>query len=190
MRRPASPTVDLLVAFAAVFALQTAGRVVGLGPAWFALAAPATRPWTLVTGVYAHASPGHLVGNAVALAVVGFPLERVTTRARFHAFVLVTGATAGAAELVAGGLVGGSPAVLGASGAVLALYGYALAGNPLTGGLLARVVPGRRARLALFAVVAVAVTVLTAGPGVAFVAHFVGFALGLAAGRRRLLHAR
>lgn len=187
MRRPASPTVDLLVLFAAVFAVQQVGRLIGLGPAWFALAAPGGRPWTLVTSVYAHAGPRHLVGNAVALALVGFPLERVTTRARFHAFVLATGVLAGSAELVVGGLVGRAPAVMGASGAVLALYGYALVGNPLADGLIARVAPGRRIRGAVLAGLALAATVLTAGPSVALVAHFVGFALGLVAGRRRVL---
>lgn len=187
MRRFGSPTIDLLVAFVAVFVLQRIGGLVGVGPAAFALADPAARPWTLVTGVYAHAGLGHLVANAVALAVVGFPLERFTTRLRFHAFVLLTGTLAGAAQWVVGALVGRPGAVLGASGAVLALYGYALAGNPLAGGLLARLALGRRARLLLLAGAAMAVTVLTAGPGAALVAHGVGFALGLAAGRLRVL---
>jgi membrane associated rhomboid family serine protease len=78
-------------------------------------------------------------------------------------------------------------AVIGASGAVLALYGYVLAGNPLTGGLLARFDLGRRARTALLVGVALAVTVLTAGAGVALVAHFTGVALGVVGGRFRVL---
>ncbi|MFB6301583.1 MAG: rhomboid family intramembrane serine protease [Haloferacaceae archaeon] len=108
-----------------------------------------------------------LVPNAVALALVGFPLERFTTRTRFHIFVLLTGMVAGVSQSVVGGLVGRPTAVLGASGAILALYGYALAGNPLTGGLLVRLEIGRRAKLLLLAGGALAVTVLTAGPGVA-----------------------
>ncbi len=188
MRWPASPTLDLLAVFAAVFALQAVGGLVGLGLGWFALALPVTvAPWTLVTSVYAHASATHLFANAVALAVVGFALEQFTTRARFHAFVLVTGALAGLAELAVAGLLGGSTAVLGASGAILALYGYALAGNPLAGSLLARLDLGRRGELVLLASVAVVATLLTARSGVALVAHATGLALGLVAGRFHVL---
>lgn len=189
MRWPASPTADLLAVFVAVFALQQLAGLVGWGLAAFALALPlSVAPWTVVTSVYAHASLTHLLANAVALAIVGFPLERFTTRARFHTFVLTTGAVAGLAQLAVDGLLGGSPAVLGASGAILALYGYVLAGNPLAGGLLDRLDLGRRGRLALLAAVAVLVTLLTAGSGVALVAHAAGFVLGLVAGRVRLLH--
>lgn len=188
MRWPASPTVDLLAVFVAVFAIQQLAGLVGLGLAGFALALPLTiAPWTLATSVYAHASPTHLLANAVALAIVGFPLERFTTRARFHAFVLATGAIAGLAELAVAGILGGSTAVLGASGAILALYGYALAGNPLAGGLLARLNLGRREAIVLLAAVAVIVTLLTARSGVALVAHATGLVLGLVSGRYRLL---
>lgn len=187
MRRPASPTLDLLAVFGAVFVCQRLGGFFGLGIAWFALAAPVAHPWTLVTSVYAHASLVHLLSNAVALAVVGLALERATTRGRFHGFVLVTGMLAAVTEFLVAGLVGTPVAVLGASGAVLALYGYVLAGNPVTGGLLSLFDLGRRAKVLLVAVVALAVTLLTASPGVALVAHFTGFALGLVAGRLRVL---
>ncbi|MDZ7702397.1 MAG: rhomboid family intramembrane serine protease [Halobacteriales archaeon] len=188
MRRADSPTAELLVAFGLVFLVQRVGGLVGLGTAAFALSLPlSVAPWTLVTSVYAHASVSHLLANAVGLAVVGFALERFTTRARFHAFVLLTGVVAALAEVAAAALLGGSVAVLGASGAVLALYGYVLAGNPLTGGVLDRLDLGRRGRLALLVAVALGVTLLTAGAGVALVAHATGAALGLAAGRRRLL---
>lgn len=190
MRDPNSPTVDLLVLFGVVFVCQRLGGLVGLGTPWFALAIPAARPWTLVTAVYAHASLAHLLANAVALAVVGLALERTTTRVRFHAFVLVTGTLAGLAELLVGALTGTPVAVLGASGAILALYGYVLAGNPITGGVLAAVNLGRRAKAVLVAVAALAVTVLTAGPGVALVAHFTGFGMGVVAGRVGMLRAR
>jgi membrane associated rhomboid family serine protease len=78
-------------------------------------------------------------------------------------------------------------AVIGASGAILALYGYALAGNPLSGGLLARLDLGARGKLIVLAGVALAVTFLTAGPGVALVAHATGAVLGAVGGRFRVL---
>lgn len=187
VRRPESPTVETLGLFAVAFLLDRVGRLLGAGDAWLALAAPGARPWTLATSVYAHAGVGHLLANAVALALVGFALERATTRVRFHAFVLCTGALAGFAEHAVGATLGRPPAVLGASGAVLALYGYVVAGNPVADGVLARLRLGRRGALAMAAGLALAATVLTGGPGVALVAHFVGFALGLLAGRVRLL---
>lgn len=187
MGRLQSPTVDLLVVFAAVFGLQSLGHLVGVGSEWFALSAPLARPWTLVTSVYAHASLTHLLTNALALAVIGLLLERFTTRARFHGFVLVTGAIAGTTQHAVSVLVGQPTAVIGASGAILALYGYALAGNPLTGGMLSVLGLSRRAKLVLLALVALGVTALTAAPGVALVAHGTGFVLGLVAGRVGIL---
>jgi len=189
MRRPRRPTVDLLIVFAAVFGLQQAAGAVGLGVEWFALSTPIRRPWTVVTTVYAHATLGHLLANAVGVVAVGLFLERSTTRARVHGFVLATGAVSAAAEFLAGAVLGRPVAVLGASGAVLAGLGYVLAGNRLTGGVLSRVDLGRRGSAALLIVVAVAVTLLTAGPGVAVVAHFTGFAVGAVAGRLGLLRA-
>jgi membrane associated rhomboid family serine protease len=189
MRRPSGPTADLLLAFGVVYLVQRVGGIFGLGIAWFALAAPLVRPWTLITNVYAHASVGHLLANAVALLVVGVVLEQSTTRARFHGFVLVTGVIAALAELLVAALLGTPVAVLGASGGILALYGYVLSGNPVSGTLLSAVELSRRAKAVLIAGVALALTLATAGPGVALVAHFTGFALGLGAGRKRVLRA-
>lgn len=179
----------MLALFAAAFLARLGAASLGIDAVAFGLAAPVARPWTLVTSVYAHGGVGHLLANAVALAVVGIPLERVTTRFRFHAFVLATGALAGLSEVAVGALLGGSVAVIGASGAVLALYGYALTGNALAGGLLSRLDLGPRGAIVGLVAVALLVTLITAGPGVALVAHFTGFALGVVAGRRRVLHA-
>lgn len=190
MRRSDSPTVDLLVVFGVVYLVQRVGGIVGLGVSWFALAAPLVRPWTLITNVYAHASIWHLLTNATALVVVGIVLEQSTTRARFHGFVLVTGMLAAVAELLVAAILGTPVAVLGASGAILALYGYVLTGNPISGALLAVADVGQRGKVILVAGVALAMTIITAGPGVALVAHFTGFALGLVAGRLRVLRVR
>lgn len=183
-----SPTLDLLVVFLLVFLAQQALGILGVGLTAVALAAPlATAPWTLATSVYAHVNLGHLVANAIGLAVIGFLLERTTTRARFHAYVLLTGATAGVTEVTVGWLLGTPVIVLGASGAVLALYGYAVTGNPVTAAVLDRLGLSRRAQLAVFITVALMVTIATARPGIALTAHFTGFLLGLIAGRYRLL---
>lgn len=183
-----SPTVQTLVVFAVVFAIQVAGGAVGVGPGAFVLALPLDeRPWTVVVSVYAHGGLGHLFANALALVVVGLLVERRTTRPRFHAFFVGTGALAGVAQLYVTAALGNPTAVIGASGAVFALLGYAAAGNRAVAPVLAWIDLGRTATLVAFVVVAVAVVLATAAPGVALVAHFVGLLLGLVAGRLRLL---
>ncbi|SFR33036.1 rhomboid family intramembrane serine protease [Halorubrum sodomense] len=146
-------------------------------------------PWTLVTSVYAHGSVGHLVANALALLLVGPLVERRTTRPRFHAFVVATGALAGAAQVTVGSLLGPPAAVLGISGAVFALGGYLLAGNVVSATLFDRLRLSPRVQLLLFGLVAVVLTATTAAPGVALIAHATGAFCGLVAGRVGLLDA-
>lgn len=190
MGRLESPTFELIGVFLAVYLLQVFGSVFGLPPGWFALAAPLDRPWSIVTSVYAHAGANHLIVNSIALLIVGVPLERFAAWGRFHAFFLGAGAASGLVQIAVAGLIGSGGAVLGASGAILALYGYVLAGNPVTGGLLARLSLSRRSKLWLLGFAAVAVVVLTAGPGVALIAHATGFVLGLIGGRVGVLGSR
>ncbi|WP_423996172.1 rhomboid family intramembrane serine protease [Halorubrum trapanicum] len=147
-------------------------------------------PWTLVTSVYAHGSVGHLLANAVALLLVGPLVERRTTRLRFHAFVVATGALAGVAQVTVGSLLGPPSAVLGISGAVFALGGYLLAGNVVSATLFDRLRLSPRVQLLLFGLVAVVLTATTAAPGVALIAHATGAFCGLAAGRVGLLDTR
>lgn len=177
-----------------VFVGQQAAALVGLG-GLFALSNPLlARPWTLVTSVYAHASVTHLLGNALALALAGVLVERVTTSGRFHGFFVVVGMASGVTQVVVVGLVGplvpgipGAVSVLGASGAILGLFGYLLGANRLTDRLVAGVALTPRTQLALGAVLALAITLLTASPGAALVAHFTGLLLGFLAGRSHLL---
>ena len=183
-----SPTLTLLGVLAVVFICQRLLGLFGVPTAAFALAAPvALRPWTLVTSVYAHASVAHLLANAVALAVVGFFIERQTSRARFHAFFLASGVLAGLAEVSLGGVVGPPTMVLGASGAIFALVGYLLAGNRVADAVLGDVQIGFRGQVLAFVLVAGGLTLVTGGQRVALVAHFTGLLLGLAAGRVHLL---
>ncbi|WP_144799977.1 rhomboid family intramembrane serine protease [Halorubrum depositum] len=183
-------TLETLAIATLVGAVQAALRVVGLA-GLFALATPlSVAPWTVVTSVYAHGSIGHLLANALALLLVGPLVERRTTRARFHAFVVTTGGLAGIAQVTVGGLVGPPTAVLGLSGAVFALGGYLLAGNVVTATLFDRLRLPPRAQFALFGLAAVALTATTAAPGVALIAHAVGAFCGLLAGRVGLLDVR
>ena len=192
-----SPIIDLLAVFVVVFALQQVAALLSVGLMYglFVLAPPlSTNPWTVVTSVYAHDGVGHLVSNSLALIVFGWPVARATTRFRFHVFFAVTGAIAGVAQILltnVAALVSPVPAtagVLGASGAVFALLGYLIASNRLSASLASFVeVPAWLSAL-VFLGLAIAVTMATASPGVALLAHFTGLLLGLIAGRTRVLH--
>lgn len=189
MRLAGRPTFQTLVVVLAVFLLQ---QVVGLvAPLEYALfvmdAGVATRPWTLATSVYAHAGTSHLLTNVIALVVVSPLVARRTTTARYHVFFLGTGAIAGLAEVVIGGLLGPPHGVIGASGAILALLGYLLAGNVVSSRLLARVNLSARVQVGLLAVVVLVLTVVTSGPGSAVIGHATGLTCGLVAGRLGLL---
>jgi membrane associated rhomboid family serine protease len=196
--RTGGPILDLLVVFAVVLALQSAATLVSaaLMASLFVLAPPLTsNPWTIVTSVYAHSGLGHLVSNSIGLVVFGWPIARATTRVRFHTFFLVTGAIAGISQVILTGLfasigVGDPTAVLGASGAVFALGGYLIAGNRLSDGLASVVDIPWWATLAVFVVLAAIITIATGAPGVALIAHFTGFLLGLVAGRLGVLDTR
>lgn len=183
-----SATVQTLFAFLVVFLLQIAGHLAGLGSAWFVLSLPLdVRPWTLLLATYAHAGPAHLVANTLGLLLVGPIVERRTSRVRFHAFFAGSGALAGISQVVVSDLTGPSIAVLGASGAVFALLGYALVGNRVVGVVFDRFEVDRSLTLGLFVAVAAVLTVVTAAPGLALVAHFTGLLVGLLAGRWHLL---
>lgn len=187
-----SPTVETALVAVGVFVIQyplTLLAGVGslaLGPGFLG------DPWTLLTSTYAHAGPGHLLGNLLGLALFGGLVERVSSRARFHAFVVLTGALSGLAEVTLGSAVAlEARAVVGASGAVFALLGYAITGNGLAGRLLRALdrVTARRGTVTVVLVgLAVLVAVVTSGPRTAVVGHAAGLSIGLLAGRRRLLH--
>jgi membrane associated rhomboid family serine protease len=195
--RRRSPTLTTLLVLLAVFGVQLVLGVVSPGAAAgvFALTGPLdVAPWTLVTSVYAHAGPGHLVANALALLLVGFVVERRTTPTRFHAFFLGTGVVAGAAEVLVASLLGPlvpwirpNVAVMGASGAIFGLLGYLLAGNWLTDRIAGRIAVPVWAQLVVVVLAAAAITVITGGARVALIAHFTGLSTGLLAGRAHLL---
>lgn len=154
----------------------------------FALAPPVLLPpWTLVTSVYAHAGPAHLLSNAVVVALAGSLVALSTTRLRFHLFFVVTGMLSGLAHVWITGLFGPSSGVLGASGAAFALVGYVISANPVSTSVLDRLRLPPRVLVVIAAVVAVGLTLLFSAPGSALIAHLTGASLGLLAGRVQLL---
>ena len=191
-----SPTVETALLVVGVFLFQYPLSILGVvGLGLFALDPGFLRdPWTLLTSVYAHAGAGHLLGNLLGLALFGGLVERVSSRARFHAFVVLTGTLSGVAEVTLGSLVAlDARAVVGISGAVFGLLGYAITGNGLADRLLRavdRLTATRGTVTVVLVGLAVLFAVVTSGPRTAVVGHAAGLSIGLLAGRRRLLHVR
>jgi membrane associated rhomboid family serine protease len=176
-----SAVVQTLVAMVGV---TMVGRTAGSG--WVALAAPLLdRPWTVLTSVYAHASVGHLLGNALVILTAGTVVAYATTTLRFHAFVIGTGVAAGVTQVLLGSALGWDVGVLGISGAGFALLGYVIASNRASARL--SVYLSRRVLIVLAVLLGAGLTVLFGGANSAHAAHFAGAILGLVAGRYRLL---
>ncbi|GAB3685633.1 hypothetical protein GCM10028857_16450 [Salinarchaeum chitinilyticum] len=175
--------------------VYVAQRVVALLEGWdrmgelFAVSLPLdVYPWTIVTSVYAHATLWHLLSNLALFALLGIAVERQTGAIRFHAFVLTSGAIANVSQAVfSNAVVGVDVPVLGLSGAVFALAGYLLTGNRISGFVLDRFEIPRTVQFVIYVVLAIAVTIATAEPGVAIVGHFTGLLLGLVAGAGNVL---
>ncbi len=156
------------------------------GSRWVALAAPlGSQPWTLLTSVYAHASFGHLLGNAVVIATAGTVVAYATTTLRFHAFVIATGVLAGLTQILLGSALGWEVGVLGISGAGFALLGYVIASNRASA-RVSEYIP-RRVGIVLAVLLGAGLTILFGGANSAHAAHFAGAILGLIAGRYRIL---
>ncbi|MFC6836420.1 rhomboid family intramembrane serine protease [Halomarina ordinaria] len=88
--------------------------------------------WTWVTAVFSHSPRGffHIFGNAIVLFFFGPLVERYVGSRAFTALFLVSGVAAGLAQVTLGLLMGEPTAVLGASGAIMAILGVLTVLNP------------------------------------------------------------
>jgi membrane associated rhomboid family serine protease len=130
--------------------------------------------WRLVTAMFVHVGPRHLLANIAALLVLGPALAAALGAARF-AFVYIVAGTSGNALSY---LVAPSDVVsAGASGAILGVLG-ALGGQRLRFAASARY-RGWQVIAALLAYLAIAVG---AAPGVDTIAHLGGLMAGFALG--------
>lgn len=185
-------TTQTIGAILGVFAIQTiAVGILGIIPMkFFTLALPfGSDPWTIVLSVYSHTSVGHLVSNLVALLILGLIVERVTNITRFHIFFLLTGVLSSFTQLIYSQMFSSTTvAVIGASGAIFALMGYAIVGNNLTSNLISYLNIGRIGTVFIIISLATIITVMTASEGVALISHASGFIIGALSGYFRLLH--
>ena len=186
-------TKQTLGAVMAVFVAQflSITFISQIGLDFFTLEYPliGSEPWSIILNVYSHAGIGHLISNSIALIILGLIVERVTTPTRFHVFFLTTGVLAGLSQITFWVVFGSEPtSVLGASGAIFALMGYAVLGNDLADTLIDSLDLSKKGTILLFVGLATLVTAMTASEGVALIAHGSGFLMGAVAGYLKILH--
>jgi membrane associated rhomboid family serine protease len=133
----------------------------------------AFQPWTIVTSLFAHASPLHLLFNMYSLFVLGRILEPSLGRVRFAALYFISGFGGCVAVL----LLNPVSAVLGASGAIFGLLGALF--------IIQRHLGGNTAQLLIVIVLNLALGLFVGG--ISWQAHVGGVITGAAIG---LVYAR
>jgi len=143
--------------------------------------------WTWVTSIFAHSvsNPFHIFFNGIVIYFFGPLVERRAGSKAFAALFLVSGVIAGLAQIGISILMGDVSAVLGASGAALAILGVLTVLNPGLRVYLYFLIPVPLWLLTIgiagFSVFAIGTGGTGAG-GVAQVAHLAGLVIGLAYG--------
>jgi len=140
-----------------------------------------SRPWTLVTGIFAHGDILHLFINCIVLFWAGSLLERTIGKRRFIMLFLVSALLAGFLQVsvLSSGRVG-----VGASGGILGVLGALVVVVPRTPVLLFFFIPmPLRCAMVFFCICSSLMLITCSGTGIGHVAHLVGFSVGLVYGR-------
>jgi membrane associated rhomboid family serine protease len=172
-------TYGLMIAMVSTFFLQNAfpdGRLWLIWTDW------PTRPWSLVTSTFAHGGLMHLFINGLMLYFFGPTLERLVGRRDFVALFILTGAAAGILQVELSAQYGLGLPALGASGAIMAIFGTMAILWPHQKILIYGIIP---VKFWMAAVGYAALDVLgtfNANNGIGNYAHLSGMLLGLAFG--------
>ncbi|WP_423745416.1 rhomboid family intramembrane serine protease (plasmid) [Haladaptatus sp. SPP-AMP-3] len=147
------------------------------------------RVWTWVTSIFAHNPTGftHILFNGIALYFFGPVLERRIGSKKFTALFLGSGILAGLAQVGIVAMMGSTSAVLGASGAIMAVMGVLTVLNPNMKILIYFIIPMPLwLATALFAVYSGFASVIggAGAGGVAQLAHLTGLGIGLLYGAK------
>lgn len=139
-----------------------------------------TKPWTLLTGIFAHGSFLHLFINGLVLFFIGSALERRIGQKKFIYLFLGAGLLSSAAQII---VTGPGYVVLGASGAIFGLLGALTVISPRMPILLFFFLPMELWMLTLGYGGLEAVLAITGGGGaIGHMAHFSGLLVGLVYG--------
>lgn len=143
--------------------------------------------WTWVTSIFAHGSFGHILINSIVLYFFGPLVERRMSPKKFVALFVLSGMAAGLSQIGAAIVLGETSAVVGASGAIMALMGILTVLNPNLRVYLFFIIPMPLWLLTIgFALYSVFIAI-GAGIGagqVAHLAHLVGLVIGLMYGEK------
>jgi membrane associated rhomboid family serine protease len=126
------------------------------------------QPWRMLTSLFMHESPLHVLLNMYSLWLVGPALERMLGRIRFLALYLISGFGGSVGVLL---LAPHNEAVLGASGAIFGLFGAYF--------LVARRLGGNATQFLVVIVINLVIGFIP-GFGIAWQAHVGGLITGLA----------
>jgi hypothetical protein len=147
--------------------------------------------WTWFTAVLSHSRLQlfHIIGNSIVILFFGPLVERAVGSRRFVAFFFASGILAGLGHvLFAIATSAPTTGVVGASGAGFAILGVLTVWRPNMQVLLFFVVPMKIKYLTWGIALVSAVLVVQSGTGgvggIAHLAHLIGFAIGLAFGKR------
>ena len=123
-------TLAIVVVLAAIFLVEVAVEVLD-SPEAFLLAGALSREavlqgewWRLVSAIFLHGGVEHLVGNAVALFVLGMVCEHAFGRGQFVVLFVVAGIAGSLVSMLTspGPSVGASGAIFGLQGAAIVLF--------------------------------------------------------------------
>lgn len=162
---PVTTTIGIVTILVGVLQLLMPGLA---GALRWDLAYSLTEPWRFVTWALVHGSPLHLAFNMLVLFMVGPSIEQRIGKLPYLAAYVVS--AIGAAVAIAW-LQPGS-AVVGASGAIYALFGMAIGMQRMLG----------RVQPALLLVVGINLAITFLFGGISWSAHVGGLAVGLALG--------
>jgi hypothetical protein len=144
--------------------------------------------WTWITSVFSHGGFTHILFNGIALYFFGPVVERQVGSKAFTVLFLVSGAVAGLGQIGLSLALGETSAVLGASGAIMAIMGVLTVLNPDMRVLLYFFIPVPiwlltfgYAGLSVVGVLSPTTNVL--GGNVAHMAHLSGLVIGLLYGK-------
>ncbi|HUR70082.1 MAG TPA: rhomboid family intramembrane serine protease [Candidatus Thermoplasmatota archaeon] len=167
--------IQLLMTVAGASDLEEAVFVIT--PEW------TSRPWTVITSIFAHGSVTHLMLNGLVLLFFGQTTERLIGTRRFTWLFLGAGAIGGVAQVVLTQMLfhvesGG----LGASGAIQGVMGTLVVLAPRLTVLVFFVIPAPLWALTIFYVLLDLVGVITPGSQIGHIAHLAGLGVGLLVG--------
>ena len=130
MQRLPPVTLAIVVLLAAIFLVEVAVEVLD-SPEAFLLAGALSREavlqgewWRLVSAVFLHGGVEHLIGNAVALFVLGMVCEHAFGRGQFVVLFVAAGIGGSLVSMLTspGPSVGASGAIFGLQGAAIVLF--------------------------------------------------------------------